>query len=143
MLAGDIPASACHVILRELEARVPERFRGIVVTAILAGTSRFSVRELAHRCDIGVRTLDWRLRSSPCSPRKLLGWIMCLHAAWRLDVLGWTLKRVAAEAGFSDSAAVSDLMQRLAHIRPGALAHRGGFWKLLDDFGRVVDSLPT
>lgn len=131
-LEGDWP-SADVLIARSL-LRGLQQLRGDVAAGVAAcGTRRCNAATLAHACGVAPRTLQWRLAhaGSPTA-RRLLAWAVTLHTLWRLEVLMWPLKRVAAHAGFRSPEALSNYVLRQVGERPTKLAVRSGFHEVLE-----------
>jgi len=123
-------AAIIRRIAHEMDNWRPEIF----VAAAVAGRRRTQVVTLATMCAIPIRTLEWRLHAAGVLPaRKPLGWMLSLHSVWRLDVLGWPLKRAAHAAGFSSSEGLGNYVSRHLGARPIELA-RSGFEPLLERF---------
>jgi hypothetical protein len=53
--------------------------------------------------------------------------MLTLHTIWRLDVLGWSLKRAAAVAGMLEARRLAEYVWRHTSVRPGKLLSNGGF----------------
>lgn len=111
---------------------VPSGAIDIVATAAVVGHRRSSVARFARICGLSSRTVEWRLQVARLPvPVKLLGWMLSLHGLWRLDVLGWTAKRVAAAAGFETANVWSNYVERHTGSRPSAHLRDDGFASLL------------
>jgi hypothetical protein len=70
--------------------------------------------------------------------KKLLGWSLVLHTAWRIEILERAPKQAAYAAGFESSAALGEYLHRHAGVRPRELSRPGTFGALL---GRFDDAL--
>jgi len=135
MASGQRDDSACRVILARWTSDAPSLTKHIGVAAVIAGRRRMGVRSFADACRRPLRTLEWRLRcAGTLPPAELLALCTCLHAAWRLDVLGWTPKRTAIESRFSNSAALGNFLERHTGMRPREIVHRKTFDDLLERF---------
>jgi len=138
MARGDAPITASHAILKRLASLPQATHHAVIPAAVLASTRRVSVRRFSELCNLASRTLDWRLRQHELKAHSLLAWMVCLHGAWRIDVLGWTLKRAAFTAGFGSPALYSKYMFRHAAVHPSDIVHGEGFWSLLDRFSHLM-----
>jgi hypothetical protein len=120
-------------ILSYLAASTPGCAHDIVVAASIMGRRRTQVGELAHLCEVPMRTLEWRLRAAGIiSARELLGKMLSLHIMWALDVQRWPLKRVRRATGFRSDAALANYVERQIGLRPLAAARQLGFCGLLE-----------
>jgi AraC-like DNA-binding protein len=114
--------SAEHWILNLLSEGLSPALRDLIFPFIIAGRHRVSVARFAGLHRTAVRTLEERCqRSAVPSPNVLLGWSVCLHAAWRLQVDHLTIKQVAEETGFSAAADLSNYVMRHISMRPREL----------------------
>ncbi len=137
LLSDGTACIAEQSIIGKIE-RLHPRIRDIVVAAAVAGRRRVGVKDFASFCEMPVRTLEWRLQAANApTARRLLGWMVALHTAWRMDGLGWPLKRAALAAGFSSPEALGNYIQRHAQMRPVVLC-RAGFGSVLDSFMQEV-----
>ena len=135
---------ADQTLLTSLAERLPDSAWVVLAGAVIAGRRRTSVSELSRLCGISSDTVENRLRASGAPPpRCVLGRTMALHVAWCCGVLGWPLKRAAWEAGFSNSATLSNYILRHAGVRPTELSRLGGFSGLLESFLDVRQSETT
>lgn len=127
---------ADRVILRRLTRGADRRMQAVLLAAVAAARSRTSVPRFAHLSGTSVRTLQERFRRAGWpTPADLLNWLTCLHAIWRLETTGDTIKQTACIMGFGDdSAAFSNYVLRQTGQRPQALLRAGGFWALLEQF---------
>lgn len=121
------------VILDRLTRDLSPSVRGIVETAILLSHRRAGVSKLAIACGLAVRTVEWRLSSADLPPaRTILAWMGALHAVWQIDVLGWTHKRVARNAGFATAELCDVSIQRHTGARLLQICRMYGFDNMLD-----------
>jgi hypothetical protein len=135
--------SAQLLLVQRCACKVPQRIRRIVVAASLMSHRHTSVKALAAACDISVRTLEWQLAAEHAAhARKLLGWLTAVHCAWRIDVLGWSLKRAAIEAGFSTVDNFGGFVARWTGKRPGDFCRDGGFATALSRFSTELNLTP-
>ena len=104
----------------------------IAMAALLMGRRRPSVASLAGAMQLARRTVEWRLREAKQPrARDLLATAMCLHAAWRLGVLQWPIKRAAMEGGFRSRIAFNNFVRRQTGVPPTALRQSASFDRLL------------
>lgn len=124
------------IILDRLTRDLSPSVSGIVETATLLTHRRVSVSTLAGACGLAVRTVEWRLSSAHLpSAHTILGWMGALHSVWQLDVLGWTHKRVAREAGFGTVELCDVSIQRHTGARLLQICRAYGLDRLLDRVG--------
>src|SRR6185437_224549 len=127
------------IILDRLTCDLPSSVSSIVQTAVLLTHRRTTVVRLAAACGLAVRTLEWRLSSAGMpAARRIIGWTTALHAVWQLDVLGWTRKRVARDAGFCTTELLDVCVQHHTGARPLQLCQQGGFDHLLGYVGDIL-----
>lgn len=130
---ADIP------IIAGLTPYWPESAFPELVALVSCGSRRVNPATSAAVCGCALRTLQWRLRHAGLPPaRTLLGWMLALQTLWRLDVLGWSLKRAASVAGMPDGRALSEYLMRHAAARPRELLHRGGFRATMERFAGLL-----
>jgi hypothetical protein len=60
--------------------------------------------------------------------------VLLLYAMWRIEVLGWPVKRAAVAAGFPDRNAFANYVARQAACSIGELKRRGGLDLMLSEF---------
>ncbi len=121
-VVADIP------IIAGLSRLWPESAFPELIALVSCGSRRVGPVATAGACGCALRTLQWRLRTAGLPPAStLLGWMVTLHTMWRLEVLGWSLKRAASVAGMPDGRNLSEYVARHASARPRALLHKGGF----------------
>lgn len=106
--------------------------RMLIVGATVLGRRRASVLDLARVCTLSQRTIEYRLaKRGVAAARSILGWSLSLHTVWRIDGLGWSLKRCASEAGYDEPNALAEFMRRHVGTRPRELCEAGGLTSLL------------
>ena len=135
-------------------ARVPvlKRIVGVIhptVIEIVAAASATSERggsvtRLSAACHMSVRTLEARLASAGVMPpKRLLMWMLALHAAWHLGNGGRPLKRVAFDAGFESPRVLAERIKRATGLGLRDLRHGMTFQELVDAFLGNVASAHT
>jgi transcriptional regulator GlxA family with amidase domain len=72
------------------------------------------------------------------SPQRIVRWTRLLHACWRLDVSGRSVKAVAAALGYETDVALRKHSTRLTGLPVSAVLSRGGFHYLLGRFEREL-----
>ena len=138
-LGGHRDPSPDLVILERVGPLLPHPVRAFVVLCAVAPSPRLHVGRAAALLGVARRTLENRLASAGIPPaRRVIGWCAALHAAWRLDVLGHSRKRVATELGFATDAAVANLLARYCGCSPTSLRNHGGFQTQLERFASLV-----
>jgi AraC-like DNA-binding protein len=115
----------------DTEDRFAPRVAVIVDAAIRIGHRRASLRDLAVACHMAPRTIQWRLAETRVTPCNLLAYCLILHAAWRLEHLGWNIKRTAAVSGFATREAFSNYLRRHGALKATQLARPGGMRSVL------------
>jgi len=138
---GDGERAAYPVIIKRIEGASPQHARDILCAAAVVGRRRTEVERFARACGLPLRTLEWRCaRARLPTPGRLLGLMVSLHAAWRLDVLQFETRRAALAGGFSEPHALASYIARHCCATLSDLRRDGSFPALLE---RVVRSLPT
>jgi AraC-like DNA-binding protein len=126
LLALESEVSGTMPLIEHLLRHAPPAISDIVVCALALGMRRVSVPALARACGLSIRTIEWRLAAAKSlRASRLLGSALCLHAAWRLELNGWGIKRVAAESGFASAAAFARFVRRHAMVSPVGLRQNG------------------
>ena len=129
-------ADASDPSLRMLRAALPvasAETLPVLVGVTALGQRRTTLPELARHCGLSPRALEYRLqRAALPHASVLLGWCVSLHTLWRMEALGWSLKRCATTAGMSEAAGLSEYINRHVQQRPQALLASGGFAAVLD-----------
>jgi AraC-like DNA-binding protein len=122
-------------IISRLQTLIPPTVLDIVTAAAVIGERHVSVRKLAALCKSSIRRVEERLTDAHLlRAKRLLMWMLSLHAVWRVTRLGWTLKHVAAEAGFKSTDDLSRLVERTVGLRLAEEARRSSFADLLTRF---------
>lgn len=133
--AGTPETNPQLVIIHHAASVVPPAARLATCAAAVLGARRASVADLAALCGISVRTLEWRLRSARMmTARRLLRWMMTLHATWHLDVRRSTPKSIADGMRFASTAALYSLLARQMVRAPTGELRRLGFHGALARF---------
>jgi AraC-like DNA-binding protein len=100
----------------------------LLVAATLLGKRRVGVRDLTAASRMSMATLRKRLqRARLPGPRDLLGKMLVLHAAWRLGVQQWSIKRTASSLGFRSTQAFSNFVRRYTGVAPQTLGQHPNF----------------
>jgi hypothetical protein len=139
LCAGASERRGDGAIIERVVPLVPPDGGDILTAATMCGHRRLRVDEFAKAYGTPLRTIEYRLgRSGIVPPREVLGWMLALHSAWRLDILGWPPKRVAAAAGFSSTDRWASYIWTHVQARPLAILNGGGFEGLLDRGCRAI-----
>jgi hypothetical protein len=121
-------------ILARVRPIVPGPAQRIVTAAVATGWRAVTVPELAALSGQAVRTLDARCRAAGVlPPRPLLGWMLALHATWRVTRWEWSAPEVAHAAGLESVKALADRLERATGLRLRACVDLG-FEHLLERF---------
>lgn len=127
--------SAAETVARHVVPVVPIPFRPFFLVAAFKASPRLRVSTAAAWSGIARRTLERALRRAGLpGAAATLGSCTALHAAWWLDVQGWSVKQVAAEMRFSHPSAVTRVLQHHFQCSVRSLRDDGGFHELLDRF---------
>jgi AraC-like DNA-binding protein len=126
---------ATSTIVRVATAGAEDSVREILAAAMILGERRCQVGAVARVCGLSQRTIERRLESAHLPPVwRLLGWSLVLNAAWRLDVLGWPVKRAAAVAGFANRETFATFFSRHTGYAIGEFRSHQGFDAQLSAF---------
>jgi AraC-like DNA-binding protein len=121
---------ACHVV-----PLVPDPFGAFALVCALKASPRLKVSTAASWSGTSRRTLERSLRRAGLpGAGVVLGSCTALHAAWWIDVQGWSTKQVVAEMGFSHASGITRVLQRHFGCSVKALRMEGGFQGLLYRF---------
>jgi hypothetical protein len=73
------------------------------------------------------------------TPSHLLGLMITLHTAWRLDVLGWVASEASSAGGFGkNSRALSKYIARHMDVDFDRLGRAGTFDVLLEEVSTII-----
>jgi AraC-like DNA-binding protein len=126
---------AGETLARHLVPVVPVPFRAFVLVCALKASPRLTVSTAAPWSGASRRTLERALRHAGLpGAGVVLGSCTALHAAWWLDVQGWSTKQVVDEMGFSHSSGIIRVLQRYFGCSVKSLRQEGGFQELLNRF---------
>jgi hypothetical protein len=132
-------ASAAETLARHIVPVVPVPFRPFFLVTALKASPRLRVATAAAWSGITRRTLERALhRARLPGAATVLGSCTALHAAWWLDVQGWSAKQVVTEMQFSHASAVTRVLQRYFRSSVRSLRAEGGFQELLYRFERML-----
>ncbi|MGH7516871.1 MAG: hypothetical protein ACREOC_05295 [Gemmatimonadales bacterium] len=127
--------SAAETLARHVVPLVPVPFRSFFLVSALKASPRLHVGTAATWSGISRRTLERSLHHARLpGAGTVLGSCTALHAAWWLDVQGWSAKQIVAEMGFSHASAVTRVLQRYFDCSVKSLEDEGGFQELLYRF---------
>jgi GNAT superfamily N-acetyltransferase len=142
-------ASAAETLARHIVPVVPVPFRPFFLVTALKASPRLPVRTAVAWSGIGRRTLERALRRAKLpGAGPALGFCTALHAAWWLDIQGWSAKQVVIEMGFPHPSSVTRVLHRYFRCTVRSLQDEGGFQELLYRFetmllgGPVLPSRP-
>jgi hypothetical protein len=137
--------SAAETLARHVVPLVPGTFRPFVLICALKASPRLRVRTAATWSGASRRTLERSLqRARLPSAGSVLGSCTALHAAWWLDVQGWSAKQVVTEMRFSHASGITRVLQRHFGCSVKSLPDAGGFHELLGRFETTLlgDAIP-
>jgi len=127
--------SAAETLARHVVPLVPGPFRSFFLVSALKASPRLHVGTAATWSGVSRRTLERSLHHAGLpGAGMVLGSCTALHAAWWLDVQGWSAKQIVAEMGFSHPSAVTRVLQRYFDCSVRSLEDEGGFQELLFRF---------
>jgi AraC-like DNA-binding protein len=127
--------SAAETLARHVVPLVPAPFQPFVLVCACKASPRLRVRTAARWSGGSRRTLERSLRLAGLpSAGAVLGSCTALHAAWWLDVQGWSAKQVVADMQFSHASALSRVLRRHFGCTVKSLRDEGGFGELLYRF---------
>jgi hypothetical protein len=127
--------SAAETLARHLVPLVPGPFRPFVLICALKASPRLKVGTAATWSGASQRTLERSLKRARLpSAWSVLGSCTALHAAWWLDVQGWSTKQVVTTMGFSHASGLIRLLQRHFGSSLKSVRDQSGFHELLSRF---------
>lgn len=113
----------------------PTPFRPFFLVSALKASPELRVGTAATWSGFSLRTLERALRRARLPGAGLvLGSCTALHAAWWLDVQGWSAKQVVIEMGFSHASGLIRVLQRYFGCSVKSLREEGGFQAVLYRF---------
>jgi hypothetical protein len=128
-------SSAAETLVRHTVPLVPGPFRPFVLVCAFKASPRLRVGTAAKWSGASRRTLERSLRHARLpSAASLLGSCTALHAAWWLDVQGWSAKQVVTEMRFSYPSGLIRVLHRQFGVSVKSLRDEGGFQALLARF---------
>jgi hypothetical protein len=132
--ASRVPGAG-ETLARHVVPLVPGPFRSFLLVSALKASPGLKVKTAAGWSGLQRRTLERSLlRARLPSASALLGSCTALHAAWWLDVQGWSAKQVVTEMGFPHKSAIVRVLRRYFGCTMGSLRDIGGFQELLRRF---------
>ena len=127
--------SAAETLARHVVPLVPAPFQPFVLVCASKASPRLRVSTVAQWSGASRRTLERSLRRAGLpGAAVVLGSCTALHAAWWLDVQGWSAKQVVGEMGFSHASGLIRVLQRHFRCSVKSLREEGGFPELLGRF---------
>jgi AraC-like DNA-binding protein len=138
-------SSAAETLARHLVPLVPGSFRPFVLVCALKASPRLKVGTAATWSGASQRTLERSLKRARLpSAWSVLGSCTALHAAWWLDVQGWSSKQVVTTMGFSHASGLIRLLQRHFGSSLKSVRDERGFHELLARFETTLvgDAVP-
>jgi hypothetical protein len=137
-------ASAAETLARHVVPVVPVPFRPFFLVSALKASPRLPVATAVAWSGISRRTLERALRRANLpGAGAVVGFCTALHAAWWLDVQGWSAKQVVTEMGFPHPSSVTRVLQRYFGCTVKSLRREGGFQTLLYRFEAVLVGRPV
>ncbi len=131
--------SAAETLARHIVPVVPVPLRPFFVITALKASPRLPLATAVVWSGITRRTLERTLRRAKLpGAGAVLGSCTALHAAWWLDVQGWSAKQVVTEMGFRHPSSVTRLLYRYFRCTVKSLRVEGGFQELLYRFETML-----
>jgi len=135
--------SGGETLVRHLVPVVPVLFRPFFVVSALKASPQLDLGAAAACSGMSRRTLERSLKRARLpAMAATIGSCTALHAAWWLDVQGWSVKQVVREMGFSHESAVTRVLQRYFRCSVKSLRDEGGFQALLYRFESLLLGSP-
>jgi AraC-like DNA-binding protein len=139
--------SAAETLAQHVVPLVPVPFRPFVLVCAFKASPRLRVGTAATWSAVSRRTLERSLKHARLpGAATVLGSCTALHAAWWLDVQGWSAKQVVTEMRFSHASALIRILKRYFGCSLKSLRDEGGFQGLLYRFEATLvggSSLPA
>lgn len=136
--------SAAETLAQHIVPLVPVPFRPFVLVCAFKASPALKVGTAAGWSGVSRRTLERSLKYARLpGAATLLGSCTALHAAWWLDVQGWSAKQVVTEMRFSHASALVRVLQRYFGCSLRSLRDEGGFQGLLYRFEATLLGGPT
>lgn len=136
--------SAAETLAQHIVPLVPVPFRPFVLVCAYKASPALKVGTAAGWSGVSRRTLERSLKYARLpGAATLLGSCTALHAAWWLDVQGWSAKQVVTEMRFSHASALVRVLQRYFGCSLRSLHDEGGFQGLLYRFEATLLGGPT
>ena len=139
--------SAADTLAQHFVPLVPVPFRPFVLVCAFKASPGLRVGTAAAWSAMPRRTLERSLKHARLpGAATVLGSCTALHAAWWLDVQGWSAKQVVTEMQFSHASALIRVLRRYFGCSLKSLRTEGGFQALLYRFEATLlggSSLPA
>lgn len=127
--------SAAETLAQHVVPLVPGPFRPFALVCAFKASPGLRVGTAATWSAVSRRTLERALRHARLpGAARMLGSCTALHAAWWLDVQGWSAKQVVTEMRFSHASALGRVLRRYFGCSVRSLREEGGFQGLLYRF---------
>lgn len=138
LLRHDALSARSHLVARVTEVSPPLAV-AVIATAAIVGERCSTVRCLADVCHMPVRSLEHRLSEAGVVPAKrVLLWMVALHAAWRRERLCWSSKRTSAAAGCRASRELTARVRRVLGVSVADLGEHVRFDAAFDQFAKCL-----
>lgn len=135
--------SAGETLVRHIVPVVPGPFRPFLLVSALRASPGLKVGTAAVWSGTPRRSLERALqRADLPSAGIILGSCTALHAAWWLDVQGWSAKQVVSEMRFSHPSGIVRVLRRYFDCSIRSLRDEGGFQELLHRFETALLGSP-
>jgi hypothetical protein len=127
--------SAAETLARHIVPLAPVPFRPFFLVSALKASPRLSVGTAAKWSGTSRRRLERALRRARLpGAAAIVGSCTALHAAWWLDVQGWSTKQVLTQMEFSNPSSLTRVLQRHFGCSVRSLSAEDGFQGLLYRF---------
>lgn len=130
-----------RVMLGRIVPHVEPSLRPFFAACVLRASHELTVSDAALRAGFAVRTIEERLsRAGYPLARAIVAWHRVLHAAWRLDVRGLSIKQVTGNGvrRLGSRRGLANLVKRYAGLPLTQLRQPGCFAALLYRFSALL-----
>ena len=131
-----------RAMLMRITSQVAPSLRLFFAACALTPPHEHTVSRAVSNAGAAVRTIEQRLsRLGYPSAQTIVGWHRVLHAAWRLDVRGLSIKQAigSGDTSLGSPRALANLVRRYAGLTLTELRQPGRFAALLRRFSALIE----